>query len=168
MNEETVALLDDVVERLERSIVARDCPAIVILDGRPRLAISDYDYLRDRETAVDFEVRAAAKARETGATRWVLAVPQVWKVTGPGEISCRAVSNHPLREGEQEAITWMSFDLDDGVDYGRVAYARRPNGEPVFEEPEMFTIEVRPQALMPGYTLLQTYLGTTADVDDAL
>lgn len=62
----------------------------------------------------------------------------------------------------------MSFDLNDGVDYGRVAYTRRPNGEPIFDEPEIFTVEVRPDALMPGYTLLQTYLDTTQDVDDAL
>jgi hypothetical protein len=62
-----------------------------------------------------------------------------------------AVSNHPLREGEQEAITWMSFDRNDGIDYGRVAYARCPNGVPVFEEPEMFTLEVAAEG-MPGIT----------------
>ncbi|WP_182881747.1 hypothetical protein [Microbispora sp. H10949] len=39
--------------------------------------LSDYDYLRDEATAAAFETRAAAKAHEIGATRWVLAVPQV-------------------------------------------------------------------------------------------
>jgi hypothetical protein len=49
----------------------------------------------------------------------------------------------------------MSFDQSDGVEYGRVPYTRRPSGEPVFDEPEMFTVGVRPAEHMPGYTLLQ-------------
>ncbi|GAA2653554.1 hypothetical protein [Nonomuraea recticatena] len=158
MNAETADLLFDVVRRLEQSIVARDCPAIVAIEGARKLVLSDYDYLRDRETAVAFESRAAAKGREIGADRWVLAVPQVWFFEPPSTVSVRAVSNHPLREGEQEAITWMSFDRDDGVDYGRVAYARRPSGEPIFEEPEIFEVGIRPRAEAPGYTLLQASL----------
>jgi hypothetical protein len=161
MNDETEALLYDVVERLQRSIVARDCPAIVVLDGERQLVLSDFDYLRDRETATAFEVRAAAKARESGATRWVLAVPQVWVIT-PDQIASRAMSNHPLREDEQEAITWMTFDLAEGVDYGRVRYSRRPSGEPIFEEPEMLTVGVRPTELMPGFAMLEAFLGREA------
>jgi hypothetical protein len=70
----------------------------------------------------------------------------------------RAVSNQPLRPGEQEMISWMSLDLDDGVDYSRVAYTRRPNGDPVSDEPEVFTTEVRPAAGGPGFTLLHAFL----------
>ncbi|MFG1879299.1 hypothetical protein ACGFIV_31095 [Sphaerisporangium sp. NPDC049003] len=158
MNDVTAALLFDAVARLEKSIVARDCPAVVVLDGERRLVLSDYDYLRDESAAVTFEARAAVKAREIGAVRWALAVPQVWVFRPPDTVALRAVSNHPLREGEQEAITWMTCDRDDGVDYGRVAYARRPSGEPVFEEPEVFTVGVRPRESMPGFTLLQAYL----------
>ncbi|MGW3347874.1 hypothetical protein ACWDA3_31655 [Nonomuraea rubra] len=154
MNDETAALLFDVVERLEKSITARECPAIAALQGERLLILSDYDYLRDDQAAAAFETRAAAKAREIAATRWVFAVPQVWMIT-PDSVYSRAVSNHPLREGEQEAITWMSFDPSDGVDYGRVPYTRRPSGEPVFDEPEMFTVGVRPAEHMPGYTLLE-------------
>ncbi|GAA4561149.1 hypothetical protein [Planotetraspora kaengkrachanensis] len=161
MNAGTVALLFDVVRRLEKNIVARECPAIVAIAGDRKLVLSDYDYLRDSATAMAFESRAAGKAREIGATRWVLAVPQVWIFEPPTAISVRAVSNHPLREGEQEAITWMSFDGEDGVDYGRVAYARRPNGEPVFEEPEIFEVGIRPRETMPGFALLQEFLGET-------
>jgi hypothetical protein len=158
MNDETAALLIDVVGRLEGSIRARDCPAIIALDGIRLLVLTDYDYLRDEATAQAFERRAAGKAQEIDTVRWVLAVPQVW-VASKGIVSVRAVSNHPLREGEQEAITWMSFDRNDGIDYGRVAYARRPNGDPIFEEPEMFTIEVRPAEGMPGVTLLHALMG---------
>ncbi|MDX3106894.1 hypothetical protein [Nonomuraea angiospora] len=156
MNDETAELLFDVVGRLEKSIIARDCPAIVALQGERQLVLSDYDYLRDQQSATDFENRAATKAQEIAATRWIFAVPQVWLIT-PDTVFSRAVSNHPLREGEQEAITWMSFDQGDGVDYGRVPYTRRPNGEPVFDEPEMFTVGVRPAEHMPGYTLLQGF-----------
>ncbi|MGP3916332.1 hypothetical protein [Nonomuraea sp. 10N515B] len=156
MNDETAALLFDAVGRLELNILARECPAIVVLQGNRLLALSDHDYLRDDETARSFETRAAAKAREIDAVRWVLAVPQVWVVTS-GEILTRAVSNHPLREGEQEAITWMSFDQEDGVDYGRVPYTRRPSAEPVFGEPEIITVAVRPDASMPGITLLDAF-----------
>lgn len=158
MNDETAVLLFDVVERLEKSIIARDCPAIVTLQGERLLVLSDYDYLRDQQAAVSFERRVADKAREIGAIRWVLAVPQVWIFKPPSTIALRAVSNHPLREGEQEAITWMSLDQADGVDYGRVAYARRPNGELVFEEPEVFDVGIRPREVMPGHALLQAFL----------
>ncbi|NJP91610.1 hypothetical protein HCN51_19460 [Nonomuraea sp. FMUSA5-5] len=154
MNDETAALLFDVVERLEKSITARECPAIAALQGERLLILSDYDYLRDDQTAAAFEARAAAKAREVSAARWVFAVPQVWMITS-NSVYSRSVSNHPLREGEQEAITWMSFDSSDGVDYGRVPYTRRPNGQPVFDEPEVFAIAVRPADHMPGHKLLQ-------------
>jgi hypothetical protein len=60
----------------------------------------------------------------------------VWVITA-GTVSVRAVSNHPLRDGEQEAITWMAVDPADGVDYGRVPFARRPRGEPVFGDTEV-------------------------------
>lgn len=158
MNAETAGLLFDVVGRLEKNIVARECPAIVAVAGERTLVLSDYDYLRDPDTACAFERRAAVKGKEIGAIRWVLAVPQVWFFEPPSTVSVRAVSNHPLREGEQEAITWMSFDREDGVDYGRVAYARRPNGEPVFEDPEIFDVGIRPRPEAPGYTLLQAFL----------
>ncbi|RBQ21199.1 hypothetical protein DP939_00205 [Spongiactinospora rosea] len=155
MNDQAAGLLFDVVARLQKSILARDCPAIVALRGERILYLSDYDYLRDEATAAAFEMRAAAKAAEINAGLWVLAVPQVWVITRDGILS-RAVSNHPLREGEQEAITWMSCDQGDGVDYGRVPYTRRPNGEPVFGEPEMITVGVQPGEHMPGYTLLRS------------
>jgi hypothetical protein len=43
MNAAMEALLLDVVRRLENNIKARDCPAIVALDGTRRLLLSDYD-----------------------------------------------------------------------------------------------------------------------------
>ncbi|MFI6326509.1 hypothetical protein ACIBG8_53935 [Nonomuraea sp. NPDC050556] len=155
MNDETAALLFDVVGRLETAIMARECPAIVVMQGETLLALTDYDYLRGDESAAAFETRAAARAQEINAGRWVLAVPQVWVIT-PDAFLSRAVSNHPLREGEQEAITWMSFDREGGVDYGRVPYTRRPNGEPIFDDPEIITVGVRPDASMPGVTLLRS------------
>lgn len=166
MNDDTARLLFDVAGRLERSIRARDCPAIVAVQGQRTLVLSDYDYLRDEATAAAFERRAAATARKIGIRRWVLAVPQVWQVKA-GVVSTRAVSNHPLREGEQEAITWMSFDRDDGVDYGRVAFTRQPDGEPVFAEPEIFTVraKARPAPSAPGYTLLQALVDDDGEAD---
>ncbi|MDF5758438.1 hypothetical protein [Spongiactinospora sp. TRM90649] len=158
MNEATAHLLFDTVERLEKNIVARECPAMVAMEGTGKIILSDYDYLRDSAAAAAFETRAADKAAEIGALRWVLAVPQVWIFTPPSTVAVRAVSNHPLRDGEQEAITWMSFDREDGIDYGRVAYARRPSGEPVFEEPEIFEVGIRPRETMPGFLLLQRCL----------
>jgi hypothetical protein len=157
MNDETAALLFDVVERLKKSITARECPAVAALQGERLLILSDYDYLCDDQAAAAFETRAGTKAREMAAARWVFAVPQVWKIT-PDSVYSRAVSNHPLREGEHEAITWMSFDPRDGVDYGRVAYARRPDGEPTFDEPEMFTVGVRPGVRMPGFVLHAVFI----------
>jgi hypothetical protein len=158
MNPETAQLLSDVTARLQQVIRTGDCPAMVALDGPRQLTLSDYDYLRDDASAAKFEARAAAMARTSGATRWVLAVPQVWVIT-PGVISVRAVSNLPLRPGESEAITWTAFDFDDGIDYGRVLFTRRPSGEPVFADPELVARPVRPAAGMPGYTMLQVMLG---------
>ncbi|GAA3621406.1 hypothetical protein GCM10022419_128830 [Nonomuraea rosea] len=157
MNDDTAALLFDVVERLQKNIAARECPAIVAFEGQRKLVLSDYDYLRDPQSATSFETRAAAEAQEIQATRWVFAVPLVW-VTTLQTVYSRAVSNLPLSEGEQEMITWMSFNESDGVDYGRVPYTRRPSGEPVFDDPEMFAVGVQPAQAMPGRTLLQELL----------
>jgi hypothetical protein len=162
VTEDTLALLLDVVRRLERSIQDRDCPAIVAVQGQRTLVLSDYDYLRDETAAFAFEQRAAAHARDVNASRWVLAVPQVWLISG-NAVSARPVSNHPLRAGEFEAITWMSFDSQDGVDYGRVVYTRRPSGEPVFDEPELFAVEIRPSDDTPGRTLLRAFMEDEGD-----
>jgi hypothetical protein len=157
VNEAMLALLENVVERLERAIRSRDCPAIAALQGERKLVLSDYDYLRDPDTAARFERRVADHARTLNAGRWVFAVPQIWLLT-PDGIAARPVSNHPLREGEQEAITWTAFDIDEGVDYGLVPYTRRPNGEPVFGDPEVFTVEVAPGERAPGRTLLRAVM----------
>lgn len=57
---------------------------MVAVQGERPLVLSDYDYLRDDETAAAFEHRAAEQARQVGATRWVFAVPQVWILTDSG------------------------------------------------------------------------------------
>ena len=155
MNDDVVALLFVAVERLERHLRAGEYIAVVAVEGQRTLVLSDYDYLRDHTDAAAFERRAAGHARRVSAARWVLAVPQVW-VINERDVAVRAASPHPLRPGEQEAITWMAFDHADGVDYGRVPYARRPSGEPVFGEPEVFTVPLLPGELMPGYTLLRS------------
>ncbi|MFI0483531.1 hypothetical protein [Actinomadura sp. 9N215] len=162
MNETTFGLLRDVAARLERAIRSRDCPAIVALESQRRLVLSDYDYLRDDQAAHAFEDRAGEHARRIEAIRFVFAVSRVW-VVAPGQVAARAASNHPLRPGEQEAITWLSFDITDGVDYGRVPYARRPNGEPIFDEPESFTVEVWPEERMPGFRLLRVLIADDGD-----
>jgi hypothetical protein len=157
VNEDVVALLFDVVRRLERSIQAHDCPAVVALEGERKLVVSGYDYLRDQAAAAAFERRAADRAKQIVVTRWVFAVPQVW-VINERDVEVRAVSDHALRPGEQEAITWMAYDETDGIDYGRVPYTRRPNGDPVFGEPEVLTVSVYPGEAMPGYLLLRALI----------
>jgi len=156
MNEATDRLLREVTRRMERAIHARDCPAIAALQGDRKLLLSDYDYLRDEPTAEVFEHRAAAKAREIHTVRFAFAVPQVWLFTDE-TIYSRAVANRPLRQGEQELIAWTAFDLEEGVDYGYLPYARRPNGEPVFDEEDqmVITIPTRPKGNYPGLHLLQ-------------
>lgn len=154
MNDDVIALLHDVVGQLEERIEAQQCPAIVALEGKRRLVLTDYDYPHDPTAAEAFERRAADHAKQIDVTRWVFAVPQVW-VINEHDIEVRAVSPHPIRDGEQEAITWMAYDETEGVDYGRVPYARRPNGEPVFDDPQILTVDLYPGEKMPGYTLLR-------------
>ena len=154
MNNETEALLRDAVMRSKRAVQDRECPCIVVLHGSRSLVLSDYDYLRDEPTAVAFEERTAERAQEISAGRWALAVPQVLALT-EGGVAARAASNLPLREGEREAITWMTCDAEDGVDYGLVPYTRRPGGEPVFGDLEIFTVAVHPTEWMPGRHLLR-------------
>lgn len=158
VNDDVVALLFDVVARLEESIRAYECPAIVALEGERKLVLSDYDYLRDLKSAAAFERRAADHGKQINVARWVLAVPHVW-VINERDVSVRAVSRHVLRPGEQEAITWMAYDEAEGVDYGRVPYVRRPDGEPVFGEPQVIAAGVYPGEDMPGYHLLQALIG---------
>ncbi|WP_413116203.1 hypothetical protein ACK1X7_36835 [Streptomyces sp. CY1] len=154
MNHETEILLHNVARRLERAVRERDCPAMVVLQGDRTLVLSDYDYLRDDPTAVAFEHRAAEKAQQIHAVRFVFAVPQVWLFDQDG-VYGRAVANLPLRQGEQELIAWMSFDADDGVDYGYFPYARRPRGEPVFDDHTVITVPVQPYEGFPGRHLLR-------------
>lgn len=159
MNEATLDLLLDVVGRLERNITARQCPAICGLTGERRLTLSDYEYLRDDATAEAFERRAAEQARRIRARRWVIAVPMIIAM-GPGAVlNGRPVSNRGLRDGEQEAIVWTAFDRDDGIDYGIVAYTRRPDGRPVYHDPEIFTAPLTSTAVAPGSTLRRAVLG---------
>jgi hypothetical protein len=166
MNPETGQLLGKVIEALQGSIRAGDCPAVAAVGGASRtLTLSDYDYQRDDAAAASFERRAASKAAETGATRWVIAVPQVWAIT-PDLISVRSVSNLPLRPGESEAITWTAFDLADGVDYGRVPFTRQPRGVPVFGDIEIIAVQASPSESMPGYTMLRHYTRADAGQDD--
>lgn len=154
MNHATEVLLRDVLGRLERAICERDCPAIVALQAARTLVLSDYDYLRDDPTAHAFEHRAADKAKQIHAVRFAFGVPQVW-LFAQDAVYGRAVANLPLREGEQELIAWMSFDLDDGVDYGYLPYARRPNGEPVFDGDTVIIGPVQPYDEYPGRHLLR-------------
>lgn len=161
MNEATLALVRDLTARLEREIRARECVAMVALEGERTLVLSDYDYGRTEAAAHAFEDKAAAQARLIKATRFVFAVPQVWMITGD-DVATRAVSNHPLRPGEEEAITWMSFDANAGVDYGRVPYTRQ-DGEPIFDEPQWLAIPMQPDEHMPGLRLLRAL---TADDND--
>jgi hypothetical protein len=154
MNSEIEQLLSEVIQRVQRSIDAGDCPAIAGIGGQRITFLSDYDYLRDDQTAAKFEERAAAVVRDAQARQWVIAVPQVWLIAG-GTVSVRAIANLPLRQGESEAITWTACDLDEGIDYGRVGFTRRPSGEPVFADPEIITRQARPAPGLPGYTILQ-------------
>ncbi|MFJ3779805.1 hypothetical protein ACIPX0_49905 [Streptomyces sp. NPDC090075] len=154
MNQATEMLLRDITVRLERAICERDCPAMVALQGDRTLVLSDYDYLRDDPTAQAFERRAADKAQEIHGVRFVFAVPQVWLFTQDA-VYGRAVANLPLGEGEQELIAWMSFDVGDGVEYGYLLYARRPSGEPVFDDRTVITVPVEPYDEYPGRYLLR-------------
>ncbi|MCK9903888.1 hypothetical protein CC117_27790 [Parafrankia colletiae] len=155
MNDDTWTLVTDVVGRVQRAIGLKGAPAIVILDGDRRQILSDYDYLRDQDATVAFEHKAAEHARALNLRRFAFAVPQVIIETEPGIFSARAVSNHPLRPGEQETIAWTAYDTTDGADFGFAPYTRRPNGRPVFDEPEIFDVPMRADDRMPGVRLLR-------------
>ncbi|AGP58350.1 hypothetical protein [Streptomyces rapamycinicus] len=162
MNRDTEILLRNVAGRVERAVTERDCPAMVAVQGDRTLVLSDYDYLRDAPTAAAFEQRAAEKAQQIHAVRFVFAVPQVW-LFDQDTVYGRAVANLPLREGEQELIAWMSFDADDGVDYGFLPYARRPSGEPVFDDHTVITVPVQPYDDFPGRHLLRALTHESGD-----
>ncbi|WP_261558212.1 hypothetical protein, partial [Frankia tisae] len=143
MNSETWTLVEDITVRVERAVSAGDYPAIVGLHGDRKLILSDYDYLASWATSLAFEIRAAAEAQAIATSRWVFAVPQVWYHDGD-TIQARPLFTAPLQPGETETISWVSYDDGDGIDYGRVEFARRPNGEPVFDEAEYFTTPMHP------------------------
>jgi len=149
MNRETALLVEDITARVQRAVRAGDYPAIVGLHGERTLILSDYDYLFSWATALEFEIRSAARAQAIGTYRWVFAVPQVWFDDGE-IIQARPLFTSPLLPGETETITWMSCDADDGVDYGRVQFARRPGGEPVFDDAEYFDFPVQALQRTPG------------------
>ncbi|MFM9615519.1 hypothetical protein DF268_11790 [Streptomyces sp. V2] len=103
MNGPTADLLRDATRRLERAILERDCPAIAALQGDRKLLLSDYDYLRDQETARAFEDRAAAKAREINAVRVALVVRQVW-LFATDTIYSRAVAKLPCARASRNSL----------------------------------------------------------------
>lgn len=157
VNHDAETLMFGVTDRVQQAIRDREAPAVVALQGDGLVVFSDYDYHRDRDTAAAFERRAADKAHEIHAVRFAFAVPQIWRPTDTG-INARGVSNSPLREGEREVIAWLAYDATEGVDYGHVPYTRRPNGEPVFDDPEIFTDPVQPFERYPGWLLLRLVL----------
>nr|MDT0663768.1 hypothetical protein [Micromonospora sp. DSM 115978] len=75
-------------------------------------------------------------------------------------VSGRAVSNHPLRPDEQETVAWTAYDTTDGADFGFAPYTRRPNGQPVFEAPEILDVPMRADEHMPGARLLHHLTGS--------
>jgi hypothetical protein len=165
MNENVETLMFGVTDRVQQAIRNLDCPAVVALQGDRVLVMSDYDYLRDRDTALAFETRAADTAREIHAVRFVIAVPMVWREEGHAIVG-RRVSNLPLREGEFEVIAWTGYDAADGVDYGHVPYTRRPDGEPVFDDPEIFAGHFQGLENNPGAHLLRLLLTDEAEPTD--
>ncbi|MFF9897752.1 hypothetical protein [Streptomyces longispororuber] len=52
--------------------------------------------------------------------------------------------------GEQEVIAWLTYDADDGVDYGYLPYTHQPSGEPVFGAHTLVTVAVQPYHEYPG------------------
>jgi len=160
MNDDTWALVTDVVGRVQHAINLKQAPAIVILDGDRRQILSDYDYQHDQDTAHAFEHTAADRARALNLRRFAFAVPRVILETAPGSYDGRAVSNHPLRAGEQETIVWTAYDTAGGADFGLAGYTRRPNGRPVFDEPEIFDVPIRADDRMPGVRLLRQLTDT--------
>ncbi len=160
MDIELSVLVDDVVERVRRALRAKDHSAIVVMEGRRTVVLSDSAYLRGRASAEDFERRAAADARTVAADRLALAVPQVVVVTADEDaVRFRSPLTGPVREGEREAVVWMAFGVGDGVEFGMVAFTRSPDGRPVFDDPDDTVSEpLHPAAGMPGTTLLRLLL----------
>ncbi|CAO5150985.1 conserved hypothetical protein [Frankia sp. AiPs1] len=154
MNDITWTLVIDVVNRVQQSIRMTDYPAIVILDADRRQILSDYDYVHGEHTRVDFETRAADRARALHARRFTLAVPQIIEMR-PDGLQAHPFSVRPLRDGEQECVVWTAYDATDGVDYGWAPHSRRPDGQPVFDEPSTFHLPARPGDGFPGLRLLQ-------------
>jgi hypothetical protein len=154
MNDATWQLVTDVVGRVQQSIRMTDSPAIVILDGDSRSILSDYDYVHGDDARIDFETRAADHARGLHAHRFALAVPQIVELL-PGGLQARAFGARPLRDGEQETVLWTAYDATDGVDYGWAPYSRRPNGQPVFDDPRRFGLPAQPTDTTPGVRLLR-------------
>lgn len=161
MNADTWTLVEDITSRVQRAVRTGDYPAILGLQGDQNLFLSDYPYLTSWATALEFEIRAAATAKAIHTHRWLLAVPQVWYDDGE-IIQARPLYTAPLQPGETETISWMSYDATDGVDYGRVEFARRPDGQPVFDDLEYFTSPVQPLPRHPGGALHRLLV---ADID---
>ena len=153
MNDATWTLVTDVVSRVQQSIRMTDYPAIVILDGNQRRILSDYDYVHGRDARLDFETRAAERARQLDTQRFAFAVPQIIELV-PGSLLAHPFSVRPLRDDEQECVVWTAYDAGDGVDYGWAPYTRRPNGQAVFDVPQTFDQAVQPSDGTPGVHLL--------------
>ncbi|KQC35380.1 hypothetical protein [Frankia sp. ACN1ag] len=167
MNSETADLVEGITSRVQRAILAGDYPAIVGLHGERTLILSDYDYLISWATSLEFEIRAAAQAQANATHRWVFAVAQVWYDDGD-TIQARPLHTAPLQLGETETISWMSYDAEDGIDYGRVQFARRPGGEPVFDDAEYFAEPMQPLNRLPGSAMHRLLVAGIPDLAAAL
>jgi hypothetical protein len=167
MNSETAVLVEDITARVQRAVRAGDYPAVVGLHGDRKLILSDYDYLISWATSLEFEIRTAAKTQANATHRWVFAVAQVWYDDGD-TIQARPLHTAPLQPGEVETISWMSYDADDGIAYGRVQFARRPGGEPVFDDAEYFAEPMQPLNRLPGSAMHRLLVSGIPDLASAL
>jgi hypothetical protein len=149
---------DHVLTAISRAqeLVSQSHPAaVVVLDCQPPLTLVEHDYWQSADNAARFERRAGELAVRHQVRRATFAVPLICQEHDDGA-RFRPPSGLP-RKGQTEQLWVLGIDLDgDGMDLCRVLYTRRPDGTPVFADPQLLMnggFRLGDQA--PGFALVK-------------
>lgn len=152
MDETLEALMRQVIDDLELSVLGGQAPAVVRYEGRVSRQMSDDTYWAKADIPARFERRAAELSVEDGVRRFVFGVPLVMVDT---EVDTHMRAPFPPARSFETEIVWLlGCDVSQGIEIGRVD-VDRTGGVTTFGPLYVMVGEQTMLDGCPGFLMLQ-------------